>query len=83
MSESLDQRLSHAGDQYPVERYLLWDSHFQMMNPFTYSSHRALMPKTLMLIEFNRLNPSAIDSDSLSHILKTEFFFLGRLAVQG
>ena len=27
--------------------------------------------------------PSTIDSDSLSHILKTEFFFLGRLAVQG
>jgi hypothetical protein len=35
---------------------LLWDSHFQMMNPFTYSSHRALMPKTLMLIEFIRLS---------------------------
>ena len=29
------------------------------------------------------VNPSAIDNDSLSHILKTEFFFLGCLAVQG
>ena len=27
-------------------------------------------------------SPSAIDSYSLSHILKTEFFYMGRLAVQ-
>ena len=36
-----------------------------------------------LILKHHYLCPSAIDSDSLSHILKTEFFFLGRLAVQG
>lgn len=48
---SLDQGLSHAGDQYPVERYLLWDSHFQMMSPFTYSSHLFASPASRVVVQ--------------------------------
>ena len=67
---SLDQGLSHAGDQYPVERYLLWDSHFQMMSPFTYSSHLSAWSR--------RPEPDAEEGvarvDDISHCIDFAFF---------
>ena len=67
---SLDQGLSHAGDQYPVERYLLWDSHFQMMSPFTYSPHLSAWSR--------RPEPDAEEGvarvDDTSHCIDFAFF---------
>ena len=72
---SLDQGLSHAGDQYPVERYLLWDSHFQMMSPFTYSSHLFASPAEQWS---RRPEADAVEGvarvDDISHCIDFAFF---------